>query len=137
MKNPNICTIHTGNITVLANVFRQLSHEGDTEAANFVVTLALRVEVGSTLTSTHVKSGESILEGLLKSKELKDGKVNRGVKTETALVRTESRVVLHSTGIHMRPHCFNNWLDRENLTWTRKPLLTWGLPLSSSQTTRN
>ena len=94
MKNPNTCTIHTGNITVLANVFRQLSHEGDTEAANFVVTLALRVEVGSTLTSTHVKSGESILEDLLKAKELENGQVDRRVQTQTALVRTQGRVEL-------------------------------------------
>ena len=39
-------------------------------------------------------AGKSILENLLESQKLEDAEVDGGVKTETTLVRTESRVVL-------------------------------------------
>jgi len=72
----------------------ELAHERDTETPDFAVRLALGVEVGSTLTTTHAETGKSILERLLKTEELQDGQVDRRVETETTLVRTESRVVL-------------------------------------------
>lgn len=59
------------------------------ETTNFLVGLALGIEIGSSLTSTHVKTSEGVLEDLLETKELEDGKVDRRVKTKSSLVRTE------------------------------------------------
>jgi hypothetical protein len=75
-------------------VLAELGHEGDTETANLVVRLALGVEVGTTLTTTHVQAGEGILEDLLKTEELQDGQVDGGVETETTLVRAKGGVEL-------------------------------------------
>ena len=64
------------------------------EPTNFIVRLALGVEVGATLSTTHAEAGESILEDLLEAKELEDGEVDGRVKSKTALVGTEGRIVL-------------------------------------------
>jgi hypothetical protein len=66
------------------------------ESPDLVVRLALGVEVASTLSSTHRQTGQGVLEDLLEAEELEDGQVDGGVESETALVRAESRVVLHS-----------------------------------------
>lgn len=47
--------------------------------------------------TSHAETSQSILEGLLEAEELEDGKVDGGVKTETALVGAEGRVILHAT----------------------------------------
>lgn len=86
--------VTSGNIGVGTDVLAELSHERDTEAADLVVGLALGVEVGTTLTTTHVETGEGILEDLLETEELEDGQVHGGVETETTLVRAESGVEL-------------------------------------------
>jgi hypothetical protein len=77
-------------------VLAELGHEGNAEAADFLVRLALGVKVGTTLATTHVQSCEGILEDLLKAKELEDGKVDGRVETETTLVGAEGRVELHT-----------------------------------------
>lgn len=77
----------------------KLPHERNAELADLVVGLALGVEVGTTLTTTHVEAGKSILEDLLKTQELEDGEVDGGVETETTLVRTEGRVELHTVAL--------------------------------------
>ena len=94
----NLAAGHTditgGNIGVGTDVLAQLGHEGDTEAADLVIGLALGVEVGSTLTTAHVQAGEGILEDLLETEELEDGKVHRGVEPEATLVGAKSGVEL-------------------------------------------
>jgi hypothetical protein len=70
-------------------VAEELAHEGNAETPDLVVGLALGVEVGSTLASSHAETGKSVLEGLLETEELEDGEVDGGVKTETPLVGTE------------------------------------------------
>ena len=80
----------------LTDVLVELPHEGNAELADLVVRLALGVEVGTTLATTHVEAGKSILEDLLETQELEDRKVDSRVETETAFVRTESRVKLHT-----------------------------------------
>lgn len=85
-----------GNVGVGANVLGELSHEGNAETADLVVGLVLGVEVGTTLTTTHVQAGEGILEDLLEAKELEDGEVDGGVETETTLVGAQGRVELHT-----------------------------------------
>jgi hypothetical protein len=83
----------------LTDVLIELPHEGNAELADLVVGLALRVEVTSSLTTTHVQAGKSILEDLLETQELEDGQVDCGVETETALVGTESRVELDAISL--------------------------------------
>lgn len=88
--------ITSGDIGLSANVLAELAHESNAEASDLVVRLALGVEVGTTLATTHahcrlnasasltrisvgVQSGmrliltasQSILEGLLEAEELK------------------------------------------------------------------
>lgn len=86
--------IASGNIGVSTNVLAELGHEADTEAADLVIGLALGVEVGSTLATTHVEAGKGILENLLETEELEDGQVHRGVEPETTLVGAQSGVEL-------------------------------------------
>lgn len=83
-----------GDVGIGTDVLAQLGHEGHAEATDLVVGLALGVEVGTTLTTTHVQAGQSILEDLLETKELQDGQVDGGVETETTLVGTKSGVEL-------------------------------------------
>lgn len=59
-----------GDVGVGTDVLAQLGHEGHAEATDLVVGLALGVEVGTTLATTHVQTGQSILEDLLETKEL-------------------------------------------------------------------
>jgi hypothetical protein len=82
------------NIRVRTDMALELGHESNAEAADFIVTLALRVEVGAALATTHGKARERILERLLEAKELQDRKVNGGVKAKAALVWAKGRVVL-------------------------------------------
>lgn len=94
--------ITSRNISVGTDVLAELGHESNTEAADFVVGLALGVEVRTTLTTTHVQTGESILEDLLETQELEDRKVDGGVETKTTLVGTESGVELNTeTTVHL------------------------------------
>ena len=80
----------------LTDVLVKLSHEGNAELADLVVRLALRVEVGTTLATTHVETSKGILEDLLKTQELEDREVDCRMETETTLVGAESRVELHA-----------------------------------------
>jgi hypothetical protein len=82
-------------------VARELLHEGVAEAADLVVRLALGVEVGTTLTTTHREASEGVLEDLLETEELENREVDSGVETETTLVRAKSRVELDTeTAVH-------------------------------------
>ncbi len=62
--------VASGNIGVGTDVAGQLAHEGDAEAADLGIRLALGVEVGTTLATTHHQAGEGILEDLLEAEEL-------------------------------------------------------------------
>ena len=83
-----------GDVSVGTDVLAELGHEGDTEAADLIVGLALGVKVGTTLTTTHVEAGQGILENLLEAEELEDGQVHRRVEPEATLVGTKGRVEL-------------------------------------------
>jgi hypothetical protein len=91
-----------GDVSVGTDVLAELGHEGDAETTDFVVGLALGVEVGTTLTTTHAETGQSILEDLLETEELEDGKVDGGMETETTLVGAQSGVELNTeTTVHL------------------------------------
>ena len=74
----------------------KLTHEALAESHYFVIRLALRVEVRTTLSAAHRETCEGVLENLLEAEELKDADVNRRVKSQTALVRSDSAVELNS-----------------------------------------
>jgi hypothetical protein len=73
----------------------ELGHEALAEAHDLVDALALGVEVRSALAAAHGEAGESVLEGLLESEELQNRFVDRGVESDSALVRADRIVVLH------------------------------------------
>lgn len=102
-------------------MFAQLSHEGNTELADLVVGFALGIKVGSTLAAADVywkeptisgktcqeqmrpglkkrihTASQRILEDLFKTQELEDREIDRRVKSQTALVRAQSRVELYA-----------------------------------------
>jgi len=88
--------ITSWDISEGTNVAREFSHEGVAEATDLVVGLALRIEVGTTLSSTHGETSQGILENLFETQELEDGKVDGRMEAETTLVWTESGVELHT-----------------------------------------
>ena len=85
-----------GNVGVRANVTAKLGHEGLAEVHDFVVGLALRVEVGAALAAAHGQGGQGVLEDLLKAQELQHAKRYRGVEAQTALVGADGRVVFNA-----------------------------------------
>jgi len=87
----------TRNISVSTDVTRELAHKGHAETPDLVVRLSLGVKVGTSFSSTHAETSQSILECLLKTEELEDGQVDGRVKTEATLVGSKSRVVLRRT----------------------------------------
>ena len=86
--------ITRGNIRVFSDMPRELLHECIAEPPDFRVRLALGVEVGAALATTHVESRQCVLECLFKSKELEDAEVDGGVKAEATLVWSQGGVVL-------------------------------------------
>jgi len=103
-----VCTEHVTNLTatntditsrdisVSTDMPAQFAHKGVAELADLVVRLALGVEVGTTLTTAHVKAGKSILKDLLEAEELEDGEVDGRMEAETALVGAQCAVELHT-----------------------------------------
>ena len=84
------------NVGVCADVAAELGHEGLAEAHDFVVGLALRIEVRTTFATAHRKRGERVLEDLLEAEELDDGEVHGRMQTDAALVGADAAVVLHA-----------------------------------------
>ena len=82
------------NVHVRTYVSPELKHEGLAETHDLSVGLALRVEVGTTLSATHRQGCEGVFEYLLKSEEFEYGRVHRRVEAETALIWTDGIVEL-------------------------------------------
>jgi hypothetical protein len=72
----------------------ELLHKGIAETADLIVGFALRIEVATTLGTSHVNSSQGVLEDLLESEELEDRKVDGRMEAESSLVRTEGGVEL-------------------------------------------
>src|SRR5690606_33682479 len=85
-----------GNVGVLAEVAVQLRHEALAEAHDLAVGTTVRVEVRSALGAADALAGQCVLEDLLEAEELDDAQVHARVKTKSALVRAEGRVVLNA-----------------------------------------
>ena len=82
------------NVGVGTDVAAQFSHERLAEMHDFVVRLALGVEVGTAFAATHGKRGEAVLKNLLQAQELQHAERNRGVKAKAALVGANGGVEL-------------------------------------------
>ena len=57
-----------------------------TESSDLVVRFTLGVEVGSALSSSHVESGEGILEDLLETQEFENGEIDGRVESKSSFV---------------------------------------------------
>ncbi len=80
----------------------ELVHEGLAEAHDLTVGFALGIEVGSALAAAHGEAGERVLEYLLKTQELDDRCVDRGMESDSALVGTDRRVELAAvSAVHL------------------------------------
>ena len=84
-------------IRVPPNMLRELSHEAHAEPPNLVVRFAFGIEIATPFSSAHGEAGKGIFEGLFETEEFEDGKVDRGMKSETTFVRTKRRIVLQTT----------------------------------------
>lgn len=85
-----------GYVGIRADVLGKLGHEGLAETHDLVIALALGVEVRTALAAAHGERGEAVLEDLLEAQELNDGRRHGRVESETALVRSDGGVELHS-----------------------------------------
>src|SRR5208283_5104069 len=83
-----------GNVGVRANVAAQFGHEALAEAHDFVVTLALGIEIRSALAAAHGQRGQRVLEDLLEGEELQDAEIDRGMEAQAALVGADGAVHL-------------------------------------------
>ena len=66
----------TWDVGVATDMAEQFTHEGIAEPSYFLIGFPFRIEVGSTLSTSHIQSGESILESLFEAKEFQDRQVN-------------------------------------------------------------
>ena len=85
-----------GGIGELTDVTVKLGGKALAETHDLGVGLAVGVKVGAALCTAHGESGQGIFEYLLEAEELNDGKVDRGVETNAALVRPDSGVELYT-----------------------------------------
>ena len=66
---------------VLTNVFVELGHEGLAEACDLSDGASFRVKVRASLSSSHGKSCQAVLENLLKTQKLDDAETYAGSKS--------------------------------------------------------
>ncbi len=72
----------------------QFGHEALAEAHDFVVALALGIEIRSALAAAHGQRGQRVLEDLLKGQELQNAEIDRRMEAQPALVGTDGAVHL-------------------------------------------
>src|SRR5208337_3171940 len=70
------------HVGISTNVTLEFGHEALAEAHDFVIALALGVEVRSALAAAHGKSGQGVLEDLFKGEEFEDSEVDRGMEAQ-------------------------------------------------------
>ena len=102
----NLATAHTDvagrHIHIRTDYLIQLAHESLAEAHDFGIALAAWREVTAALATAHRQCGECILESLLESQELQNAQIDRRMEAQTALIRTDSTVELHTvTDVHL------------------------------------
>ena len=83
-------------ILIRANATPEFEHERLAETHDLVVGFAYGVEVRTTLGAAHRQGRQGVLEGLLKSEELEHRRCNGAVETQSAFVRANGSVELHT-----------------------------------------
>ena len=63
---------------------------------NLHIRLSLRIEIRPSFAAAHRQRGKRILESLLESEEFQNRLVDRGMETDTAFIRADGIVVLHT-----------------------------------------
>ena len=72
------------------------------ETHDFGIALSSGSKVATALTTTHRQCGECVLECLFEAQELQDTQIYRGMETQTALVRANGTVELHTiANVHL------------------------------------
>src|SRR5208283_4512008 len=84
------------NVGVRANVAAQFGHEALAEAHDFVVALALGIEIRSAFAAAHGQRGQRVLEDLLEGKELQDAEIDGGMEAQAAFVGADRAVHLNT-----------------------------------------
>ena len=74
----------------------ELCHKALAETHDLVVRFALGIEIRTALAAADGKTGQAVLENLLKSKELDNRKIYRRMQSQTTLVRSDCGVELYS-----------------------------------------
>ena len=89
--DPDVSGRHINRCTDMAVEF---THEFLAEIHHFPFTFALGVKVGTALGAAHGQGGKTVFKNLLKPEKLQDAQVDRRVKTQAALVRSDRAVEL-------------------------------------------
>ncbi len=84
-----------GHIGVGSDMTAQFGHETLAKAHHFGIAFSLWIEIASSLASTHLQTGEAVLEGLLEGKEFDDAEIHRRMEPQSSLVGTEGTVRLN------------------------------------------
>ena len=80
----------------------KLCHKALAESHYLAVGLALGVKIGAALAAAHRQTCKAVLEYLLEAQEFYYGSAYGGVKSQTALVRSDSGVELAAeTAVHL------------------------------------
>ena len=99
-EKPDLATTHAdvarGHVDVVADVAIELGHERLTEALDFGVGLALRIEIRSALRAAHRQARQAVLEDLFEAEKLQDRQIDRRMKSQAALVRADRVAELHA-----------------------------------------
>lgn len=72
----------------------QLVHERLAKAHDFIVRLALRIEVAAAFGAADAEASQRVLENLLETEELDDPRVHARVQADAAFVRPQRRIEL-------------------------------------------
>lgn len=108
------------HVLVRTDIAIQLCHECLAEPHDLSIRATSDREIRTTFGTAHRQCGQRILEYLLKSQELQDGKVHGRVETQPALVRTDRTVELNAIAdidmyFSLVIHPWNT--ERDNTLW--------------------
>ena len=77
----------------------EFAHEGVAEIADFVVALALGVEVGTALAAAHGEGSEGVLKDLFEAEEFEYAEIDGRVEAQAALVGADGAVELDAVAL--------------------------------------
>ena len=94
--------ISGGNVRIRPDMSVQLGHEALAEGHHFPVGFSLGIEIRAALAASDGKSGQGVLEHLLKAKELDDAEIHGRMQAQASLVGSDGAVELYAVaGVHL------------------------------------